>query len=86
MTDVPTPTIGRVVIYKFSETEYWPNHQQHVPAFVVNVFPQSDGPPLLNLRTFPDAHPGLAMEWRTSVVHESRAEEGAESWSWPERV
>ena len=77
------PSIGRIVIYKYSESEkcQHTNGATEVPAVIVRVW--SDA--CVNLKLIED---GPQDSWRTSRLLYTGPEsgDGSGQWRWPERV
>ena len=70
------PTIGRIVIFHFTDSEKNLNNQDTLaPAVITHVWSET----CVNLKVFND---GEATLWKTSVS----LGEQPHQWSWPERV
>lgn len=70
------PTIGKIVIFHFDESEINENNQQlEAPAIVTTVWDDD----CVNLKVLND---GPENTWKTSVVQGTEANQ----WSWPELV
>lgn len=71
------PTIGRIVIYKFSDYEKCPhvNNADECPAIIVRVWSDT----CVNLKLLVD---GPDVPWFTSIVQGDQQRQ----WHWPERV
>jgi len=70
------PSIGRIVMYRLSESDRWQNNGQPVAAAVVTAV---WGDTCVNLRVLCD---GPHTEWKTSAVLGNEPGQ----WSWPERA
>lgn len=69
------PTIGRIVIYRYTEICSHGNFAEVCPAVVVRVWSDT----CVNLKLLED---GNRNEWKTSVLQG----DGKGQWQWPGRV
>lgn len=71
------PSIGRIVIYKFSDYEKCShtNGADECPAVIVGVWSET----CVNLKLLTD---GPGVPWVTSITQG----DGQRQWHWPERV
>jgi hypothetical protein len=69
------PTIGRIVIYKYSENCSHQNGSDECPAMIVRVWSDTT----VNLKLIED---GPINSWKTSVIQG----DGKGNWQWPVKV
>lgn len=92
MSDIPTPTIGRIVLVPVQTKRSLGDCNPPVdgpieirPAIVVRVFgviDQNTGMPLINVRVFTDgANDGKIDDWKTSLSY-SQEDHRVGTWHW----
>lgn len=74
------PSIGRIVIYKYADSEkcQHTNGSEECPAIIVRVWSDT----CVNLKLLED---GQQNSWKTSVLTSELAGTAGQ-WRWPERV